>query len=37
MTRDEDKCSGMSWERKVVKVEEGRNVDGKSRGVNGRG
>jgi len=32
MTRGLDKCCGMSWERKVVEVEEGRNVDGKSRG-----
>jgi len=32
MTRDLGKCCGMSWERKVVEVEEGRNVDGKSRG-----
>jgi len=32
MTRDLDQCCGMSWERKVVEVAEGRNVDGKSRG-----
>jgi len=32
MTQDLDKCCSMSWERKVVEVEEGRNVDGKSRG-----
>jgi len=27
-----DKCCDISWERKVVKVEEGRKVDRKSRG-----
>jgi len=32
MARDLDRCCGMSWERKVVEAEEGRNVDGKSRG-----
>jgi len=32
MTPDQDRCCGMSCNRKVVKVEEGRNVDGKVRG-----